>query len=260
MVQSRNTFELAGQRARPLSARSVMASLLLGRRSARAPGRDLVRWCALFGIPAGTARVALHRMTAAGELERNEAGDYVLVGSLARRQREQQASLMAQPARWDGTWRMAIAVGEARPAGVRADVRLSLKRSRLAEWREGVWIRPANVPDLVEDPRCAWLDARPDGDPAGLADALFSPRRWRATADELLMQLDEATSRMRTHREDAIAVAFLAGAAALRHIRSDPWLPTALLPDPWPGAELRAAYRGYRTEFDALARDWFRSG
>ena len=59
---------------RPLSARSVMASLLLGRRPARATGRDLIRWCALFGISAGTARVALHRMTAAGELERGEAG------------------------------------------------------------------------------------------------------------------------------------------------------------------------------------------
>ncbi len=198
-------------------------------------------------------------MTAAGELERNDAGDYVLVGSLAQRQREQQASLTARPARWDGTWRMAIAVGDARPAGIRADVRLALKRSRLAEWREGVWIRPANVADLVEDPRCAWLDARPDGDPVVLADVLFAPREWRAVADELLMQLHIATGRMRVHREDAIVDAFLAGAAALRHIRSDPWLPPALLPDPWPGSDLRTAYRGYRTEFATLAHEWFRS-
>ncbi len=236
-----------------------MASLLLGRRSARASGRDLVRWCALFGIAPGTARVALHRMTTAGELERNDSGSYVLVGPLAQRQREQQSSLVARPARWDGSWRMAIVVGDARPAGVRADVRLALKRARLAEWREGVWIRPANVPDLVEDPRCSWLDARPDADPVALADDLFAPRAWRARADSLLTQLYRATDAVRSDREEAITDAFLAGAAALRHIRADPWLPAALLPEPWPGGALRVAYRTYRTEFDTLAREWFRA-
>ncbi|MBK5289921.1 MAG: PaaX domain-containing protein, C- domain protein [Acidimicrobiia bacterium] len=260
MEQSRNKFELVGQRERPLSARSVMASLLLGRRSARAGGGDLVRWCGLFGIAPGTARVALHRMTGAGELERDDHGEYLLVGPLARRQREQQSSLSAQLSVWDGTWRMAIAVGDARPARVRADVRTALKRARLAEWREGVWIRPANVPDLVEDPRCSWLDARPDADPVALADDLFAPRAWREVADDLLTQLHGATDIMRTDRELAIADAFLAGAAALRHIRVDPLLPAALLPDPWPGTALRDAYRHYQQEFNARARDWFRAG
>src|SRR6185503_7197956 len=95
--------------ARPLAARSVMASLLLGRRSARASGRDLVRWCGLFGVAPGTARVALHRMTAAGELARVD-GDYVLVGGLARRQAEQDASLTPRRRTWRGGWRTAIAV------------------------------------------------------------------------------------------------------------------------------------------------------
>ena len=262
MVQSRNRSErddAASEAAeRPLSARSVMASLLLGRRPARALGRDLVRWCDVFGISAGTARVALHRMSAAGELARDEHGRYQLVGGLARRGEEQESSLDARPTRWNGSWRMAVAVGDARPASVRADVRVALRRARLAEWREGVWLRPGNLPDLVEDPRCAWLDVMPDGDPIALAARLFAPRLWRRRADQLLVRLDRATAAMRSDPERSMADAFLVGAAALRHIRADPLLPPNLLPDLWPGAALRHAYRAYQREFTASAHTFFR--
>ena len=243
---------------RPLSARSVMASLLLGRRPARATGRDLIRWCALFGISPGTARVALHRMTAAGELVRDERG-YEIVGGLAQRQAEQQSRLEPYPARWHGRWRMAVAVGDARPAAVRSDVRVALRRAGLAEWREGVWIRPANLGDLAEDPRCSWLDATPDDDPVVLANRLFAPSAWSRHANELLRRLDRTTAAMAEHPEATLADAFLAGAAALRHIRADPRLPKVLLPEPWPGTELRDAYRAYQRQFATAARAWFRT-
>src|SRR3954471_6554711 len=177
MEQSRNT---SWGPARPLSARSVMASLLLGRRSARAPARHLVRWCGLFDIAPGTARVALHRMTAAGELRRDGA-DYVLVGGLARRQREQEASLHARTGAWTGAWRMAVVTGGARPAPVRTGLRTALRRAGLAEWREGGWIRPANVA-FDEPPGCEWLDVRPDVDARALAVQLFAPDLWRTEA------------------------------------------------------------------------------
>ena len=234
-----------------------MASLLLGRRPARAQGRDLVRWCELFEISAGTARVALHRMTAAGELVRGEHG-YELVGGLARRQIEQESSLDARTTRWRGGWRMAVVVGTARPAQLRSDLRVTLRRARLAEWREGVWLRPANLADLVEDPRCAWLDVRPESDPVELAGRLFDPARWGRDADQLLVRLRHATGEMRTDPEAAMVSAFLAGAASLRHVRADPLLPPTLLPDPWPGRALRDAYRVYQREFSAAARTWFR--
>ena len=63
MATTRNT-------ERPLSARSVVASTLLGMRPPRLPTQILVRSGALFGIAEGTTRVALSRMVAAGELER----------------------------------------------------------------------------------------------------------------------------------------------------------------------------------------------
>lgn len=235
-----------------------MASLLLGRRPPRAAGRDLVRWCGLFGIAPGTARVALHRMTAAGEL-RHEAGTYELTGALARRQAEQQSSLRPQLGRWDGTWRMAVALtAGARPAAVRADVRVALHRARLAEWREGVWLRPRNL-ELVEDARCAWLDARPDDDDAALAATLFAPGAWARTARRAVDRLAMATEALGDDPERAIATAFVAGAVALRHVRADPLLPDALLPDHWPGGDLRDAYAAYEARFHTVARDWFRA-
>ena len=151
-------------------------------------------------------------MTAAGELLRDAAGQYELVGGLARRQQEQESSLDGRPAHWNGSWRMAVAVGEARPAGVRSDVRAALKGARLAEWREGVWVRPANLTDLVEDSRCAWLDAVPDDDPVALANALFAPQRWSRRAGQLLERMEYWTDALRVDPEPAMAGSFLAGA------------------------------------------------
>jgi phenylacetic acid degradation operon negative regulatory protein len=240
---------------RPLSARSVMASLLLGRHPARARGRELVRWCGLFGIAPGTSRVALHRMTTAGELRRD--GDaFELVGALARRQTEQEVALARVSGPWDGGWRMAVVVGPSRSAAVRADMRVELRRARLAEWREGVWLRPDNVP-VIEDPRATWLNARPRADSVGLARELFAPQRWDAEARRLAKHLDGATADLGRRGSDAIAPAFVAGAAALRHIRSDPLLPAELLPDGWGGDTLRARYETYREEFNVTAREWF---
>jgi phenylacetic acid degradation operon negative regulatory protein len=233
-----------------------MASLLLGRRSGRASGRDLVRWCGLFGIAPGTARVALHRMTAAGELGRVD-GDYVLLGELARRQAEQEASLTPRRRAWRGTWRTAVVVADARPAPVRSETRAALRRARMAEWREGVWLRPDNI-DIVESPFCEWLDARPDADPVALAARLFATARWRATATHLIADLEAATTRLADGSEAALAPAFLAGAAAVRHVRADPLLPDELVPAPWPGDDLRAGYVAYQRAFAAVARAWFR--
>ena len=43
---------------RPLTARSIIASLLLGMHPPRLASSRPVRWCSLFGISEGTARVA----------------------------------------------------------------------------------------------------------------------------------------------------------------------------------------------------------
>lgn len=259
MQQSRNTTT-EPLLERPLSARSVMASLLLGREPPAAPVADLVRWCGLFGIAEGTARVALHRMATKGEIESRD-GVYRLAGRLAGRQARQARSLAPRVRPWRGDWRVAVVVASGRDASTRAGLRDAMRRLHLGERREGVWMRPDNlaldVPGAVRQ-QCEWLDARPDDDPVALASRLFRPDRWARRADALQSRLAELTGSLSAGDHDSVAGAFVAGAAALRHIGLDPLLPPELLPADWPGEALRAEYARYQRAFDRVARAWFR--
>jgi phenylacetic acid degradation operon negative regulatory protein len=265
MQQSRNIRVPSGAEPlleRPLSARSVMASLLLGRRSPEAGVADLVRWCGLFGIAEGTARVALHRMAAKGEIVSYD-GRYRLAGRLVGRQDRQESSLRPHVARWHGDWRVAVVVATRRDAPTRAALRDSMRRLHFAERREGVWMRPDNLDvELAADVRrqCEWLTARPDDDAIALAARLFHPGRWARRAEALRGRLGETTDRLAGDEPEPLADAFVAGAATLHHIGSDPLLPAELLPADWPGAALRAEYARYQRAFDATARAWFRAG
>jgi phenylacetic acid degradation operon negative regulatory protein len=238
-----------------------MASLLLGREPPAAPVADLVRWCGLFGVAPGTARVALHRMAARGEIESRD-GVYRLAGRLAVRQARQARSLAPRVRAWRGEWRVAFVVASGRDASTRAGLREAMRRLHLAERREGVWMRPDNldldVPAVVER-QCEWLDARPDDDPVALASRLFRPDRWARRAVSLQSRLAELTGSLSAGEHESIAGAFVAGAAALRHVGLDPLLPSELVPADWPGAGLREEYARYQRAFDRVARDWFRS-
>jgi len=92
---------------RPLSTRSVIASLLLGMQPPKLAARRLVQWCALFGINEGTARTALSRMLERGELAASD-GVYELAGRVRRRQPAQDWSLAPQLQEWDGDWLLGV--------------------------------------------------------------------------------------------------------------------------------------------------------
>src|SRR6201987_6571372 len=93
---------------RPLSARSVLASALLGADQPRLTVAELVAVASLFGISAGAARTCLWRMVSNGELTGDE-GSYALAGRLLeRRERVDEAARIDDAAgRWDGTWELA---------------------------------------------------------------------------------------------------------------------------------------------------------
>ena len=249
---------------RPLSARSVMASLLLGMHPARMRGALLVRWCALFGIASGTARVALHRMAARGEL-RVADGRYELAGPLATRQRVQDWSLDPHLLTWDGRWRLAVVLVGARSAADRQAFRDAMRRLRLVELREGVWLRPDNLPSeaapseaaRIVDAQCQFFGARPDGGDRDTLVARFDPAGWDRRARELTTRLDRAAAAIGGGDDRMLAAGFVTGAAVLGHVRADPLLPDELLSSPSPAPALRAAYHAYRSAFaDATAR-WF---
>ncbi|WP_184575313.1 PaaX family transcriptional regulator C-terminal domain-containing protein [Streptomyces zagrosensis] len=230
---------------RPLTARSVVLSTLLGHHPAELPARALVRAGELFGTADGTVRVALTRMVAAGDLEQRD-GAYRLSARLLARQARQDDSRSPQLRDWAGQWEIALVTGERRrPAAERAALRQAMGTLRLAELREGSWLRPANLerprpPAAAE--QCAWLIGTPEGDPAQLVASLWDLETWSRHARWLLSALDAA---------DELAGRFTVAAAILRHLLADPVLPGPLLPADWPGEALRRSYGGFDEEFRA---------
>jgi phenylacetic acid degradation operon negative regulatory protein len=233
-----------------------MASLLLGRARPEATARDLVRWCALFGVSEGTARVALHRMVAKGELVAGE-GRYRLSGRLERRRGEQERSLQPRTSGWEGSWITAVMTGERSGPRDRAHRRDRLRRAHYAELREGIWTRPDNLgrPALTG---VQWWHASPDAEPAPLAMRLFRLRAWQRRGAQLVERAERATAALAHGDDGLVADAFVTGALTLRHIHSDPLLPAALLPEDWPASDLRAAYGSFQRAFGAAAAAWFR--
>lgn len=230
----------------PLPARSVVLSLLLGSHPDRMSPAQVTRAGEHFGIPASTLRVALTRAVAAGDLRRVD-GDYVLGERLVARQRRQDEGVEDAETSWDGTWEMAVVVVAGRSAPERAALRDRLSEHRLAELREGVWARPANLrraAAYAEDPVLDTFRARPDGDQAELAARLWDLAGWSSRGRELLRLLD-------TTRDPAPRLAVAAN--VVRHLTSDPLLPAELLPRRWPGAALRERYAAYQAELRDLA-------
>lgn len=245
---------------KPLTARSIVASTLLGTDPPWLPTRLLVRAGDLFGIAEGTVRVALSRMAAAGELEQSGDG-YRLVGRLLHRQARQVASRMAETTPWDGTWELAmVRSGAARAAAERSSLRRSLTDLRLGELREGIWMRPANlVPHRSPEARriatgqCLCVhhaDPEPAPDPAELWDLAA----WAADATALRAELSALLPRIGDGDTAALRDGFVTSAAVLRLLQHDPLLPAGLLPDDWPGDDLRRDYDRY----DAVWRASFR--
>jgi phenylacetic acid degradation operon negative regulatory protein len=256
--------------ARPLSARSVVASTLLGIEPPRLPTRLLVRSGELFGISEGTTRVALSRMVAAGELE-IDGTSHALAGRLLERQARQHASRVPEAQAWDGRWTMAVVVGGARPGPARAELREAMRELHLAELREGVWLRPDNLDDgwsaraeAVVDAQCRRFrvelaETVTDATSAvALAAQLWDLDTWAARAGELRVQLDQVAVALEDGDTAALAPGFVLSAAVLRHLLADPVLPQELLDADWPGDDLRRDYDRYDRAFKALWRDWFR--
>jgi phenylacetic acid degradation operon negative regulatory protein len=230
---------------RPLTARSAVLSTLLGAHPPRLPARSLVRVGDLFGIAEGTIRVALSRMVAAGDLTQ-VTGDYQLTRRLRNRQARQDQSRSPSTCPWTGDWEIAVVTAARRSPAERTAFRTAMSELRLAELREGTWLRPANLaidrPAMVTE-QCTFLTGRPDE--PGLAAKLWDLPGWARRALELDAALDEATE---------LAEQFMLAAAVLRHFLADPLLPDELLPEHWPGPRLRVRYEEFDDRFQKLLR------
>lgn len=233
----------------PVSTRSALLTLLLGAEVPALSTRDLVAAAGLVGFGEPAVRVALSRMTAAGDVVRDPEGRYLLAERLLERQRRQDAAThpRLREGGWDGDWELVVVTTTGRAAAERAELRATLADLRLAELREGVWTRPANLaidwPDaVVRD--CDRFVAAPAEPADVLAARLWDLAAWAERARSLL----EATA------TDDPALRFTACATAGRHLLADPVLPDALLPADWPGRALRDSHIAYKAWLITMRR------
>lgn len=252
---------------RRLTARSVLASTLLGVSPPALPTRSLVGTAELLGISPGTARVAISRMVAAGELEATADGYRLASPGLLARQARQDLSRTGIDGTWDGRWRIAVVDAAPRPAPERAGRRAALVALRFAELREGVWLRPDNLPagtlpgaEAVVADQCLFLDGTPEAgtDSVDLVARLWPLADWSAQAVALIEDLHRLGTRIAADDTDALADGFLTSATTLRHLQADPLLPDSLLAPDWPGADLRTTHRTFDGTFKATLARWQR--
>lgn len=246
-----------------MTARSVLLSVLLGTDPPRLPVGLLVSTTELFGIGDGTTRTALSRMATKGEV-RAIGGWYEITSErLLRRRARQESSRTGTTHPWSSTdpWRQALVVATGpRPAAARAELRRDLVLARMAELRDGVWLRPANldVPDelrIHED--LLWGSATMDSEPVELTGRLFDLDAWAIRGRDLIAAMSELGPELEAGTRDALAPGFVVAAAVLRHFQADPLLPAALLPRSWPGGELRERYEGFDGAYRGVLREWF---
>jgi phenylacetic acid degradation operon negative regulatory protein len=231
-----------------LTARSVALSTLLGYHPPALPIRALIRVGALFGIAERATRVALTRMVKDGDVAVAD-GVYRLSDRLVRRQAKQDEISCPQTREWSGRWQMAVVTGTARPLAERVALRKSMVAFRMAELREGIWLRPDN---LSQKPAEALADqcmffASEYGDARGLSEQLWDLPGWALEAHRLLELLDEA---------DELVEGFMATAEVIRHLLLDPYLPDQLLPPGWPGNELRERYAEFNIGYAQQLREY----
>jgi phenylacetic acid degradation operon negative regulatory protein len=243
---------------RPLSARSVLATALLGADQSHLTVGELVAIASLFGISDGAARTCLWRMVSNGELSSDD-GMYALAGDLLeRRQRVDEASRIDDDAAppWDGTWELAVVSLERRSAADRLALRKAATALHLAELREGVWIRPDNLDPArlstlraVLDRQCVHFHAAATDIPAETVRSLFNLDDWVAGARRFTRAMRDEIDTEAAGADD-FTYQFALSVAVVRHLQLDPLLPDELIPEEWPGRDLRSTYRRFHAVFN----------
>ncbi|WP_234834634.1 PaaX family transcriptional regulator C-terminal domain-containing protein [Mycolicibacterium stellerae] len=251
---------------RPLSARSVLATALLGADQPHLKVGELVDMAALFGISDGAARTCLWRMASAGELVGDD-GTYALAGRLLeRRQRVDDASRIDDTdlPPWDGTWELAVVSMERRPATDRLALRKAASALHLGELREGMWLRPDNLernrlPSMraVLDQQCVHFHRAETDIPAETVRSVFRLDDWAVDARRLTTAMRDELDVEALDAED-FAYQFALSIAAVRHLQLDPLLPAELIPRRWPARAMRNTYRRFDEVFKRRLNSSFR--
>jgi phenylacetic acid degradation operon negative regulatory protein len=248
------------ERTRPVSARDVLASALLGAKEPWLPASHLVAVASLFGISPGAARTCLWRMVTNGELTTDQAS-YALAGWLLQRRNRVDDAARSEHAAvtgWDGTWELAVVSLDRRGQMDRLGLRKAAASLLLTELREGVWTRPNNLdPARLPDARgtlqqqCVQFSSAHADLTVEAARNLFGVANWAEVAQRLIaaMATEASASPVDEEITATLSFQFSLSVAVVHHLELDPLLPVELLPHRWPAEELRLAYRAFDRSF-----------
>lgn len=244
---------------RPLNARSIALSVLLGSHPPELPARAFVAMAELFGIRAGTMRTALSRLVATGDVVAVD-GRYRLTPRLLDRQGAQDEGRRAPAGRWDGTWHTIVTVEDQRDLADRRRFRARLANRRYGELRPDIWTRPGNLGPPPVEPEWIVISGTVDG----IEHGRLVRRLWDldALADEAHRLLTEMKTRRERSDWDAAASIpelFTTAASAVRFLRSEPLLPSELTPPDWPVDEVRSTYDRFEIDHQRLLQQFLRT-
>ena len=262
MGKARNTHT-ADRRAatgalRPLNARSIALSILLGSHPPELPARAFVAMAELFGIPGGTMRTALSRMVATGDVDSVD-GRYRLAGHQIDRQGAQDEGRRAPTGTWDGRWHTVVTIDDQRDLAARRRFRSIMANRRFGELRPDIWARPANLGPAPGAPDRLVTTGPIDGvDHITLVHRLWDLPGIAAEARRLLGEMQERRSTCDWDDDASIPALFTTSAAVVRFLRHEPLLPDELTPADWPVGDVRATYDAFEADHQRLLRRFLR--
>ena len=250
------------------TARSFILDLLSTLRGGTMPVSALVEAAALFGIAGNSVRVALTRLTASGQVERDSRGRYRM-GAAARpvvRWATSWREIERRIRRWDGAW-IGVLEGQRAGRGERRHRERALRFLGFRPLTPRLAVRPDNLRggsaalrdelgalglppgDLVVQLRD--LDAHSEARARAIWDGTRLRGEHRALASEIERDIDAV---QRLPVEQAMVRSFLLGGRAIRQLVLDPLLPDDIVPGDQ-RRELLAAMRRY----DPLGRELWAS-
>lgn len=244
----------------------LLSTLSPSRPEAGLPARALVASGALFDLSESSLRVALTRLRAAGQIERDERGRYRLGrgAEAVRRHVVSWRSLPERAAAWSGGWVAVHGAPSRRGPAARAAAR-ALRLLGFRELRAQLHLRPDNLRGgaerlrgelrelgLPEDALVATLGGL-DADTEARASSLWEVEALTAGYASSLRALAESTRRLpELPVDEAMAESFELGGAVIRQLALDPLLPEPIAPTGERDA-LVAALR----EYDRLGRSFW---
>jgi phenylacetic acid degradation operon negative regulatory protein len=239
---------------RPLNARSLVLSVLLGLPTPTLPASSTAGLAELFGIAPGTMRTAVSRMLAAGELRPVKDG-YELAGPLVERKAAQDIGRRPAGDAWDGTWWVVTATRASRQLATRRDFRTAMANARMGELRPDTWMRPANLAGPRVQAGTIVVRGPVDGeDGRTLAGRLWDLDGIARRCAALLRAVDRDIDQLAGGAPDAVTRGIMLAAAVVHFLRAEPLLPRALTPDGWATDDLRDRYAAFDREVGRVLR------